>query len=69
MNIYLATMVARLFVSIIFATFFILYDQGHVIEFAGNFIVLYLLYLGFEIYGILTNLRHHFKEGSDDHEG
>ena len=65
MSIYLAAMVARLFISIIFATLFILFDRTHVITFAGNFIVLYLLYLGFEIYGILTNLRHQITAGPD----
>ena len=66
MPIYLSAMVARLFISIIFATFFILFDKANVLTFAGNFVVLYLLYLGFEIYGILTNLRHHFTSGSDE---
>jgi hypothetical protein len=65
MSIYLSAMVARLFVSIIFAALFILLDKAHVMTFAGNFVVLYLLYLGFEIYGILTNLRHQFTTGSD----
>ena len=65
MPIYLSAMVARLFISIIFAALFILFDKAHVMTFAGNFVVLYLLYLGFEIYGILTNLRHQFTMGSD----
>lgn len=65
MSIYLSAMVARLFISIIFATLFILLDRANVMTFAGNFIVLYLLYLGFEIYGILTNLRHQFTSGPD----
>lgn len=66
MAIYFSAMIARLFISIIFAAIFILIDKQHVMVFAGNFIVLYLSYLGFEIYTILTNLRHHFTTGSGD---
>jgi len=64
--IYFSAMIGRLFISIIFAAIFILADRTHVFNFAMNFLVLYLLFLGFEIYGILTNLRLHFKKGSRD---
>jgi hypothetical protein len=64
--IYFSAMIARLFISIIFATIFILTDRSHVFNFAINFLFLYLLFLGFEIYGIITNLRHQFKKGSRD---
>ncbi len=62
--IYFSAMIARLFLSIIFAAIFILTDRTHVFNFAINFLLLYLLFLGFEIYGIMTNLRHNFKKGS-----
>ena len=64
--VYFSAMVGRLFISIIFAAIFILTDRTHVFNFSINFLVLYLLFLGFEIYGIMTNLRHHFKKGSRD---
>jgi hypothetical protein len=64
--VYFSAMVGRLFISIIFAAIFILTDRSHVFNFSINFLVLYLLFLGFEIYGIMTNLRHHFKKGSRD---
>lgn len=66
MAVYFSAMIARLFISILLATVFILTDKQHIMVFAGNFIVLYLSYLGFEIYTILTNLRHHFRTGSGD---
>ena len=64
--VYFSAMIARLFISIIFAAIFILTDRANVFNFSINFLVLYLLFLGFEIYGIMTNLRHHFKKGSGD---
>jgi len=60
--VYFSAMIGRLFISIIFAAIFILTDRTHVFNFSINFLVLYLLFLGFEIYGILTNLRLHFKK-------
>ena len=64
--VYFSAMIGRLFISIIFAAIFILTDRAHVFNFAINFLILYLLFLGFEIYGIMTNLRHNFKKGSGD---
>jgi len=64
--IYFSAMIGRLFISIIFAAIFILTDRANVFNFAINFLFLYLLFLGFEIYGIMTNLRHHFKKGTGD---
>ncbi len=61
--VYFTAMIARLFISILVASAFILLDKQHVMQFAYNFIVLYLLFLGFEIYGIMTNLRHQNKKG------
>ncbi len=66
LGVYFTAMIARLFISIIFATIFILTDRANVFNFAINFLFLYLLFLGFEIYGIITNLRTHFKKGSGD---
>lgn len=60
---YFAIMTARLLVSFAIALLFILTDREHVLVFGINFLVLYLLFLGFEIYSILTNLRTHFKKG------
>ena len=64
--IYFTAMIARLFISILVASAFILLDKQHVMTFAYNFIVLYLLFLGFEIYGIITTLRHQNKTGADN---
>lgn len=64
--VYFSAMIGRLFISIIFAAIFILTDRTNVFVFSINFLILYLLFLGFEIYGIMTNLRHHFKKGSGD---
>lgn len=63
---YFTIMIGRLFISVIFASLFILLDKSHVFNFAISFLILYLLFLGFEIVGIMTNLRHHFKKGTDD---
>lgn len=65
MLFYFAAMIVRLFISILVAAVIILADKSHVFIFAINFTFLYLLFLGFEIYSILTNLRQHFGTGSD----
>lgn len=64
--VYFSIMIGRLFISIIFAAIFILADRTHVFNFSINFLFLYLLFLGFEIYGIMTNLRHINKKGTGD---
>lgn len=64
--IYFSAMIGRLFISIIFAAIFILIDRAHVFNFAINFLILYLLFLGFEIYGIMTNLRQNNEKGIGD---
>lgn len=66
LNAYFGVMIGRLFISIIFAIIFILTDREHLFNFAFNFLILYLLFLGFEIYGIITNLRHQNKKGTGD---
>jgi ABC-type iron transport system FetAB permease component len=55
--VYFSIMLARLFISIIFATAVILFDRSHLLNFSINFLLLYFVFLGFEIYGIITNLR------------
>ena len=52
----------RLLISVVLALVFILTDKPNAKLFAGNFVVLYLLYLGFDIYSLLTNLRSHSKK-------
>jgi len=65
MIFYFTAMIVRLFISIIVAAVIILTDKSNVLIFAINFTFLYLLFLGFEIYSILTNLHQHFGTGSD----
>lgn len=62
-QIYFGIMTIRLLICLAFAIIFIIKDREHVLLFGINFMVLYLLFLGFEIYTILTNLRTHFKKG------
>ena len=62
-QVYFAIMTIRLLISLAFALVFVIKDRENVLVFGLNFIILYLLYLGFEIYTILTNLRTHFKKG------
>jgi hypothetical protein len=66
MVFYFSAMIARLFISILVAAVFILLDKNNVLVFAVNFTTLYLLFLGFEIYSILINLRHHFGTRSGE---
>lgn len=61
MGIYFSLMIARLFISLGLAFVFIYLDKENKFTFALNFGLLYLLFLGFEIYTLLTNLRHHFE--------
>ena len=54
---FMGALVMRLFVSIgLFAAYLFLYS-GKELSFALHFIVLYFLYMGFEIYHIVRNLR------------
>lgn len=50
-------MMLRFFLSIIIALVVIYFDRIGAIVFAVNFIILYLLYLGFEIYYLVNNLH------------
>jgi len=62
-QVYFIVMTIRLLISLAFAIIFIIKDRDNILIFSINFLVLYLLFLGFEIYSILTNLRTHFKKG------
>jgi len=55
-NYFLSATVIRLLLSIIFALVFIYLDRENNIIFAVNFIVLYLVFLGFDISSILAKL-------------
>ncbi|WKN41066.1 hypothetical protein [Tunicatimonas pelagia] len=64
---YLATTVFRLLISVAIIFFALMQDVPHRITFVINFAVLYLAFLGFEIYGLLTNLRAHLEKDTDQH--
>ena len=51
---FFSAMMLRLFVSIIIAMIIIYYDRTNSTIFALNFLILYLLYLGFEIYYLIS---------------
>ena len=50
-------MMLRLFVSVIIAVVIIYFDRVNSTIFAMNFLILYLLYLGFEIYYLINILQ------------
>jgi hypothetical protein len=54
---FFGAMMLRLFVSVIIATIILYYDRESSTIFALNFIVIYLLYLGFEIYYLISILQ------------
>ncbi|MBR9999029.1 MAG: hypothetical protein KFF73_08660 [Cyclobacteriaceae bacterium] len=54
---FFVAMMLRFFLSIIFALVVIYFDREGAIVFAVNFIILYLLYLGFEIFYLVNNLQ------------
>ena len=54
---FLLAMMLRLFVSIIIAIVIIYFDRANSTIFALNFLALYLLYLGFEIYYLISILQ------------
>jgi hypothetical protein len=51
---YFSAMMLRLFVSVIIAVIIIYFDRTNSTIFALNFLILYLLYLGFEIYYLIS---------------
>ena len=57
----LAAVVIRLIACILSAWFFLRNDPENSTVFITNFFIIYLFYLGFEIYSILSNLRPHLK--------
>lgn len=65
---YFVAMLIRLFASVLVALLFIYFDRENASVFAGNFIVLYFMYLGFEIYALMSNLQSHYKEGKSPDE-
>ncbi len=54
---FFGAMMLRFFLSIIIALLVIYFDRAGAILFAVNFIILYLLYLGFELYYLINNLH------------
>ncbi len=60
-NYYFSTMLLRLLLSIAFIGFFVYSKAEDIFLFVANFFILYLLYVGFEIYWLLTNLRRNSK--------
>jgi hypothetical protein len=58
---FFSAMMLRLFVSIIIAVIIIYFDRANSTIFALNFLILYLLYLGFEIYYLISILQPRLK--------
>lgn len=56
-NILLGTIVIRFIASIAFVGIMLFLDQENIILFAINFFAIYLFYLLFDMYGLITNLR------------
>ena len=65
--IYLATTVFRLLLSVGVIFFALMHGVSDRITFVINFAVVYLTFLGFEIYGLLTNLRAHLEKDTNQH--
>jgi len=61
---FFGAMMLRFFLSIIIALVVIYLDRGGAMVFAVNFIILYLLYLGFEIYYLINNLQLRINGGN-----
>lgn len=62
---FFTAMMIRLFVSIVLALLIIYVDREHASVFAVNFVILYLLYLGFEIYYLIANLQPRLGRGNE----
>ncbi|MDN3668571.1 hypothetical protein QWY93_04440 [Echinicola jeungdonensis] len=60
-NAILGATVFRFFASLLFITVFIWRGVDDIVLFVVNFFVIYLLYLLFDIYGLIANLRAHSK--------
>jgi len=61
---FFGAMIVRLFLSVTVALVIIYFDREGSSVFAVNFIILYLMFLGFEIYTLMANLQAH----SGDHK-
>jgi len=61
---FFGAMMLRFFLSIIIALIVIYLDRENAIIFSVNFIILYLLYLGFEIYYLVKNLQPRINGGN-----
>lgn len=59
---YFASMILRFVLTVIVAFVFIALQTAELNEFIVNFFILYLLFLIFEIYSLLANLRAHLKK-------
>ncbi len=60
-NAVLGATVFRFLASLLFITVFIWRGVDEIVLFVVNFFVIYLLYLLFDIYGLIANLRAHSK--------
>jgi hypothetical protein len=58
---YFGAMIFRFFISLMVAFVLIYKGMDEKVLFVANFFVFYLLFIMFEIYSILTNLRPNFK--------
>lgn len=58
---FFTAMMLRLFFSVIIAVIIIYFDRVNSTIFALNFLILYLLYLGFEIYYLINILQPRFS--------
>ncbi|MGD1893104.1 MAG: hypothetical protein ACFB15_21275 [Cyclobacteriaceae bacterium] len=65
--VYLATTVFRLLLSVAIIFFILMQGVSDRITFVINFALVYLAFLGFEIYGLLTNLRAHLEKDTSQH--
>ena len=65
--VYLATTVFRLLISASVIFFALINGVEDRITFVINFAVVYLAFLGFEIYSLLTNLRAHLEKDTNRH--
>ena len=61
MNPYLLLTGFRLLTSLVFIIFFIKNGTPHLFVFLLNFFLTYFLYVGFEIYWLVSNLRRNFR--------
>jgi hypothetical protein len=64
--IYFGTAAIRLFISAGLALLMIMMDRSNIIVFVANFMTLYLLYLGFEIYAIISIFRNHSEKTTEN---